>query len=339
MEDTATTTTEQVQSVETQQVESTNVETPVTETQSTAVQEPVKPFELPVQENPISFDKPDDVLRAYKGDKKALLKELGFDDFILNAHDYYKATGNLADYAEVKSVDWNKVPVEKVAEEMLREQYSKTGLPEDKINRLVQRDLRNKYMLGDEYDSESEDTQLARIQMEADANLYRQQRIERQNQFKAPERTPEADVPTMSVEQLMEQQRQELLQDQGIQQFLQSKTVSFGDYKHGIENPNETIATIYDQNRWTYHLAQKTPDGKVVVKDGQPVMDRAKMLKVAAYVADMEGIEKALIAQGKAFGQKEVIDEAENVEERGSKGAATQEETFWQQWRKNATIK
>jgi hypothetical protein len=308
--------------VETPVVEATQNTTTTVEEKPTEVQEPIKPFELPQQPNPISFDKPEDVLSAYKGDKKALLKQLGeLDDFSLGLIDYYKATGDVTPYLEVKTVDWTKLPAEKVAEAMLREQYSKTGLAEDKIQKLVQRDMRNKYMLGDEHDSESEDVQLARIQMEADANLYRQQRIAQQQQFKAPERVVEETPPTPSAAELMEQSRNLLLQDQSIQSFLKDKKVSFGDYNHVIENPQETLQTIYDSNKWQYHLAQKTPDGKVVMKDGQPVLDNAKMLKVAAYVENMEKIEQALITQGKSLGQKEIIDEAENVNNRGSQGS------------------
>jgi len=317
------------QTVETPQVETPVVETPQNTTttveekptSTTEVQEPIKPFELPQQPNPISFDKPEDVLSAYKGDKKALLKQLGeLDDFSLGLIDYYKATGDVTPYLEVKTVDWTKLPAEKVAEAMLREQYSKTGLPEDKIQKLVQRDMRNKYMLGDEHDSESEDVQLARIQMEADANLYRQQRIAQQQQFKAPERVVEQTPPTPSAQELMEQSRNLLLQDQSIQSFLKDKKVSFGDYNHVIDNPQETLQTIYDSNKWQYYLSQKSPDGKVIMKDGQPVLDNTKLLKVAAYVENMDMIEQGLIAQGKSLGQKEIIDEAENVNHKGSQG-------------------
>jgi hypothetical protein len=317
--------------VETPQVETPVVETPQNTTttveekptSTTEVQEPIKPFELPQQPNPISFDKPEDILSAYKGDKKALLKQLGeLDDFSLGLIDYYKATGDVTPYLEVKSVDWTKQPTEKIIERMLREQYADSELPEDKIQKLIQRDLRNKYMLGDEHDSESEDVQIARIQMELDANKFRKQLIERQQQFKAPERTPEPEVPTISDEQKEAQSRNTLLQDQSIQSFYKEKKISFGNYNHLVENPEQTIANIYSTKQWNDTLSRLTP---------------AQVLKVAAYAENMDAIESGIFTQGKSLGQKEIIDEAENVKERQSQGTTT-EESFWKKWSSEARI-
>lgn len=345
-----TTTTEQISSVANQTADTTQnqpentttdqVAETQTQTPETAKEEPPKPFEIPIAEQPksVSFDNPEDLLKVYKGDPKALLQHLGLDEYMLQANDYYKATGNLAEYAEVKSVDWNKVSDERLIETMLREQYSKSNLSEDKIQKLVQHQMRQKYLIGDDNDPESEEVQLARIQMELDAGDYRQKRIERQNQFRAPERTTDQEVPTMSAEQVMEQQRNDLLQDQNVQQFLSDKKVSFGDYNHAIDNPQETLATIYDQNRWMYHLSQKTPDGKVLMKEGQPLLDRAKMLKVAAYVQDMEKIEQGLIAQGRTIGKKEVVDEAENIRDNSSHGTTGGQDSFWLEFAKTARV-
>jgi hypothetical protein len=308
-----------------------------------------KPFDIPTEQvkNPFEGLSESDFAKNFRGDKKALLKELyQLDDTTIGALDYRQKTGSWDDYLRVKTTDWTKVPPEKLIAEKLREQYSRSNLSEDKIQKLVQGELRNKYKMGEEHDSESDDVQLARIQLEYDAEQYRAGKIQEQSQFKAPETSPNQQAEatkTLSREEQLQESRAEILKDTAVQQFLTEKKLTYGDaqspYNFEFKDPEASLSLVYDQQRWAYELFQKNEQGQVLLdKSGVPIIDQAKALRVAAYVKHMDQIEQALIAHGRTLGEKRAVEEAEAVNLNKSQGTETTQNSPWKEWASQARV-
>lgn len=331
MEDTQQTTTEET-IIDTPEAVVENVET-VAETavEQTVVEQPVEPPPT----DPFASLTPELVAQRFAKDeqqKTALLKAFGLDDFILGAHDYYRKTGNLAEYAEVKSVDYNKMPDEKIVERKLREQYASAGLSDDELQLLIEDEMQNRFKLDAEVHSER-DVLISKAKMKAEAAEFRKTLIDRQQQFKAPERVVEA-TPEVNPEQQVAQVRSQILGDAGVQQFMQVKKLQMGDaqnpYNYEVTNPQDTIAILYDWQQYSAHMAQKDAAGQVVLNaDGTPKLDYGKMLKLAAYAQDMNGIEKKLIDHGETLRRKKEVDEAENVKLDKSEGTQAEPDDMY----------
>lgn len=310
-------------------------EQPAPQEQPQVTEEPLKPFELPIaseqqqqtQPEPITLET---VVEKFGSDKQALLKALGFDDFALGALDYYEKTGSLAEYAEVKSVDYTKVSDSEVLTRKLREQYAGLNLPEDELNLLIEDELSSRFKLDEELYSER-DVQIGKIKLKAEAAEYRKTLIDRQQQFKAPERVVEEakpQTPQPTYEQIVEQRRNELLQQKAVQEFLNRKTIKAGDFTYEVDNPQENLAILYDDNRFLYHTSLKNDKGEVLMQNGQPVRDTERLIQIAAFARDPEGFINQVVEYGKTLGKKAIVDEAENVVDNKSFGAV-KEPTDW----------
>lgn len=256
--------------------------------------------------------------RLKDDDLKVLLKEKGYSDFLIDALEYGQRTGgDLAAYWEAKHIDWTdktRISDEKVMELKLKEQYAGSPLTEAQVQKLVQRDLKQIYMLGDDFDTESEEVEVARLKLQMDAYKVRNEKAQQQAQFRAPE--PQQPEQPIAPEVVQEQVKQRLLADSTVQGFLQNKAVKFGDYAHTVENPEAALQVLTNQDYYNSLNYLKDAQGNVVVQNGEPVLNTQRLLKLALYAQDMDGIEQKLIAYGKAQGRKAVEDEAEVIPQR-----------------------
>lgn len=326
-----------VQPVEQQHTESTTEQT--VEATEQAAEAPIEfkpePFQ-PQQPQQQSFElTPDVVVEKFKGNEKALLQALGYDDFGIEALNYYKQTGDLAAYWEAKSVDYNKLSDEQIMERALREQYASMNLDADELNLLIEDELTSRFKVNDELASER-DLQLGRVRLKAEATKLRNQFIERQAQFRAPERVEQQveETPEITPEQQVQQSWQMLQSDPAVQQFLQSKALKLGDaqnpFTYQSKNPQEMLSLTVDPEYWKHNLYQRDATGNVVADaDGSPKWDTAKMMKIAAYAHDMENIERLLVEHGRKLGEKKLMDEAENVQTSQSYGQKAGSDSLW----------
>ncbi len=291
---------------------------PVTATASPSEEPTFQAFDAtPTQSVPAEdFSSPETVLKNFKGDKaalyKTLAKEQGYDDFILGLNDYYKQEGSFDKYLAAKAVDWTKVPQEDLLAMKLEEDYTHAGFPHDKIQRLIQHKLQTVYGIGaDPDDPESVEVMEMQLKAMQDADAFRTARLTEQQRFQVPQRPD--DVPQASPAEIMQADYQRWAADEKVSRFLAAKTLAYGDFNYEVSNPQETLATVVDDNRYKYHLAQRNEKGEVVIKDGAPVIDGNKLMKVAAYAQHMDAIEKALIEHGRTLGKKQTVDEAEVI--------------------------
>jgi hypothetical protein len=120
--------------------------------------EPLPAFQLPTEQPKDPFESLtiEQIAERYKDNQQDLLKAFGHDDFALGVLDYYKKTGNIAEYAEVKSVDYNKMPEDKIVERKLREQYATQGLSEEELTLLIEDEMAQRYKQDTDLYSERE---------------------------------------------------------------------------------------------------------------------------------------------------------------------------------------
>jgi hypothetical protein len=314
----------QPQETQTEQTaEVTPQDTTATETTETTpvVEDTLPEFHPPQREQPKAEEDltPEKVAEKFKGDKQALLKAFGFNDYIIGALDYYEKAGDLTPYLEAKSVDFTKLSDEQVIERKLREQYASIGYSEEELKLLIEDEMASRYKQDTEAYSEREN-QLGKLRLKADATEGRKAFIERQSQFKAPEVQREEVAQPDPVKQIQEAYKA-YSQTPDVQKFMQEKKLQFGDYNYEVPNPQEAIATIVDPQRWNHYVSKLTPQ---------------EQMKLSVYVQNMAEIEKLIIEHGRTLGKKDIIDESENIVDNKSQGATAEADSFWKSWAKNA---
>lgn len=220
------------------------------------------------------------------------------DDFIREAVEFYEKTGDLTPYLQAKTVDFNKMSDEEILRRNLREQYS--DLTDKAFDRLYQKEVVDKYKLdADEYGED--DSELGRELLKAEASKVRNQYIEWQNKFKAPD--PEVD--NSQIEEALKKFEDDVRNNPMTQSILQNKKISLkiGDTEFNYEIPNadSLLNMTLDNDKFFSQFAGQ--EGNV---------DYARWYKTAAYSQNPELFEKALVNFGKTIGREEVTKELKN---------------------------
>lgn len=256
---------------------------------------------------------PEELISRFE-DKTALLKALGLDDYLIGAVSHYQQTGDMTPYLEVKSVDYAKLPEDSIVEKKLREQYSKHGLSDDEVKELVQDEMLTRYKQDESLYTERE-VQLGRIKMKADAAEYRNQFIERQQQFAPPpppERQPEPAQPSM--EDIVNANKQRVLSDPLVSNFAKNPVLTIGNgdlsFKYESKNSNALLSALFDPAQSTYHTSKKDELGRIVVDtEGNPVPDYELLLELAAHMTDRANYNSLLMKHGKSLGTKAIAEQ------------------------------
>ena len=249
-----------------------------------------------------------------KADPKEILKELGYDDFVAEFAEFRKNGGDAYKYLEAKAFDWDSVGHEDLIMDDLKLQYP--HLSDDKIERLYQAKYKQSELASDE------DREVGLIQLEADAELVRQKRINEQKSFQIPDiaRTQEAvDMQAMYEEQrkLESEQAQKVLQffqeHEATKNLYQSKRVAIdlgdnGKFNFNIDKPENLMSVALDSEKWQRAISinpQEADPNKLIP-------DVAKLQKIAL-VAMNPNYEKDLVNYGKSLGLKAIVEEGQNA--------------------------
>jgi hypothetical protein len=310
---------------------------PVVDNTPVITPEPVQPIQAaqpaPAPVDPWASITEQDVVKRF--DKKALLKAAGYDDFAIDAAEYYMATGNLADYAEVKSVDYKQLPDEEIMRKHLRQEYASLDLTPEEFETLYREQVVNNFKLDPDRFSESE-MSAGKILLKVQAARHRQQFIENQAKFKAPERQAAPEPQYVDPAAQIESAKQDVLGVPEVQQFLTERKVTLGtgDNAYNYEvNPEEILGPLYDSREFAVRTAVKDANGQIKFDaNGQPVTDFKKMIKIAAFLKDMDAYESSLINHGKQLGERKIANELENPSNNQSTGAAgiIEPQNVWQ---------
>lgn len=259
----------------------------------------------PVEQNAQPENKVTDWRTALKqADPKEVLKELGYDDFTLEFAEFRKNGGDPYAYLEAKSLDWNKVPDDKLVMDSLKAKYP--NMDEQEL-----RDYFNyKYKQG-EFDSE-EDKRFGSLSLKAEASEIRQQRIAEQQKFKVP--VIEQAKPTaeqLAQEQKIKEENEKLIQyvnnHESTKALLNSKRVAI-KLPDGIKpfNYNVDPKVVLDA---LYNPEAANKYGRL--KTGEPDVQLA--YELALFKMNPEQFKRDLINIGKGIGHRKEVEEAQNI--------------------------
>lgn len=247
-----------------------------------------------------------------KSDPKEILKELGYDEFVADFAEFRKNGGDAYKFLEAKAFDWNNVSHTDLVFDELKLQYP--NLSDDKIEKLYQARYKQTDFASDE------DREVGLIQLEADAELVRQKRIQEQQQFRIPEvsRPQEVDNQLQYAEQerlLAEQQQvlQFFREHDATKSLLESKRVAIdlgdnGKFNFNIDKPENLMAVALDGEKWQRAISVNPQEAD----PAKLIPDVAKLQKIAL-VALNPNYEKDLVNYGKSLGLKAIIEEGQNA--------------------------
>lgn len=248
-----------------------------------------------------------------KSNPKDILKELGYDEFVADFAEFRKNGGDAYKFLEAKAFDWNNVSHTDLVFDELKLQYP--NLSDDKIEKLYQARYKQTEFAADE------DREVGLIQLEADAELVRQKRIQEQQQFRIPEvsRPQEVDNQLQYAEQerLLAEQQQQVLQffreHDATKSLLESKRVAIdlgdnGKFNFNIDKPENLMAVALDGEKWQRAISVNPQEAD----PAKLIPDVAKLQKIAL-VALNPNYEKDLVNYGKSLGLKAIIEEGQNA--------------------------
>ena len=246
-------------------------------------------------------------------DPKEILKELGYDEFVADFAEFRKNGGDAYKFLEAKAFDWNNVSHTDLVFDELKLQYP--NLTDDKIEKLYQARYKQTEFAADE------DREVGLIQLEADAELVRQKRIQEQQQFRIPEvsRPQEVDNQLQYAEQerLLAEQQQQVLQffreHDATKSLIESKRVAIdlgdnGKFNFNIDKPENLMAVALDGEKWQRAISVNPQEAD----PAKLIPDVAKLQKIAL-VALNPNYEKDLVNYGKSLGLKAIIEEGQNA--------------------------
>lgn len=263
---------------------------PVQETSSEPVSEPAQvAAQEPVKEEPA---KPAETSYQFK------------DDFIKQVVEFYEKTGDLTPFLQAKTIDFTKMSDEDVLRRNLREQYS--DLSDKAFDRLYKQQVIDKYKLdADEWGEE--DSELGRELLKAEASKLRNEYLEWQKNFSAPEPKVSEEQSQVEAEaaEMMRRFEQEVRTNDLTKNILESKKIAIktndGEFNYEIPQADALLDMTIDNDKFFSQFASD-----------QGQLDYGKWYKTVAYSQNPELFEKALINYGKTLGRSEVTKEIKN---------------------------
>lgn len=274
-----------------------------------------------------------------KADPREILKELGYDEFLAEFAEYRKNGGDVYKYLEARAFDWNDVSHQELVKDDLKMQYP--HLTEDKIEKLYQAKYKQS-----EFASE-DDREIGSIQLEADAELVRQKRIEEQKAFQIPEiATPQEAIDLQN--RMAEQQKLQAEYSQRIIEFFreheatkslyESKRVAIdlgdnGKFNFNIDKPENLMSVALDSEKWQRAISINPQEADV----SKLVPDVAKLQKIAL-VALNPNYEKDLVNYGKSLGLKAIVEEGQNARRPVGSTPAQPNESFGEALKMRAKV-
>jgi len=249
------------------------------------------------------YDQVEELKARLEGGETAASGSQEMDDFIKGLVEYYNETGDVSAYIEAKNVDFSSMSDLDVVRHNMRRQYS--DMSEKNFERLFRREVVDKYQLdASRYDDE--EVELGEELLKTEASKLREDLIENQKRFKAPEREAQPQVDsTAQAQEVLAQWESTVKSAAETQSILNDGRViiEYGGepFAYEIDNPQSVVDMTVDNNKF-FQLFQN--------EGGQ--VDYSKWYKVMNYALDPDTFERSLILHGKNLGGKEVVSEIKN---------------------------
>lgn len=230
-------------------------------------------------------------------DKYDVLKALGYDDFTVNMLKYKDAEGDFSPYLKAKTVDYAKMDSNQIFLEQLKKENP--GLSERALKFKLKDSLNDKYFLDrDMYPEESEEAEIGKELMDADAEKLRKSFVDEQQKFTAP------DPVKQPVQQDFSKEIIKSVDEHPVSQaILKENKLTFGDGEESFHFPIDSKALL--------QKAENTFTG-LNVRDLSKV-DMNKFYMSLAISADLDAFQKAFADHYKNVGRKALQTELQNA--------------------------
>ena len=182
----------------------------------------------------------------------------------------------------------------------MKRKYSE--LSEEDFNRIYKKKVIDQYNLDEDF--AEEDQLIGKIELKYAAKSIRENLIEEQKKFKAPEREPQPDQ-SQAIQEQYSQWKSFVDSDPTTQSILTSKMLSAGAGETAVNfeipNVNSVLEKTYDPQKFFASFTR--PDGSV---------DLARWYKVIAFSENIDLYDKTIINHGKTLGKQDVFAEIKN---------------------------
>lgn len=303
---------------------SPNAETAKPESQTPAAEPTIVPEPQKVAEQP-KVQSWQEVLKSQQPDSKAVLKEFGFDDKvvnlaqklqdnpkILNLFTHWEEKGDVVAYMKELSTDYEKMPAEEVMRHQLRKEYPTAS--EAAINALYKREVTNAYNLNSEEEGEAEE---GRLLLEAKADRYRAELTKNQQEYLLPPAPEPQQVEPDNSEQLRKERDQQLYlsrinDDSSTKDMFTSNKIVVGEGENKFNfpvNAQEVIDVMADPKKYAEALFDiKEVNGRI---DLVPKVQ--KLNQVGAFILYGQKFLDAYAQHFKSIGGEKAIEPIVNA--------------------------
>lgn len=306
---------------------------PATEATATAQVESPATTELkfgekaPIEQQPQVTEKTwQEVLKSQQPD--AVLKELGFDDKVVNFLNHWKNNGDVKPYLTALSVDYAKMSPEDVMRHQLRKDYPKAS--DKAIELLYRQEVVDAFKIDPEIYTD-EEVENGRLLLEAKAERHREQLSADNEKYfipQAPAKSP--DAPDTQALEAQEQAKKRtdlyvstMSNDAFTQSVLRDKKITLGEGESKFTYPVDTDALtdiLLDADKYQEAIYEK-PDA-----NGQRKPIPTKHWLIAAVAKYGQDFLDEYAKHYQSIGAKKTIEPIENAQQKGNSIASKSEQ-------------
>ena len=235
-------------------------------------------------------------------DYKDVIDLLEKDDYLNKAVSYYKDNGDLKPFLEAFQYDYDKLD----DLQLLRLKFDGENpeLSQKAKDRLFNREVLEKYKIGNNEELDKEEIELGEEILKRDASRIRKGFIERQSEF-TPKDRPKPPSEAELKDAIREQRR---VVRNGIKDNINDNKISINvegsdPINYELSGTQNTVDYAVDTNKFLQRFSNK--DGNI---------DWGLWTKTVAFLDNPDGFVKELVNYGKSLGRKSIEAEIKNEE-------------------------
>ena len=283
-----------------------------------AAEAPAKPIEeTKVGTQPIAAEPQTEVNwkeQLQKEPPAAILKELGYDERMVNFLEHWRNGGDIKEYLKEAATDYQTMDAVELMRHQLRLEYPKVSDAAFEV--LFEDEVLEKYKQTEDY-TEAE-KERGKLLLDAEADKFRDDFTLRQQQKllpTAPEKAAASNEPDPQIveqQQLVENSRKSVLDSPYYKKVLSDNKLSFGEGSEAFSfpvNAGELPDILYNGEKFVQSMFKvgEGKDGKVTLE-----ADPEHQMLVAATAKYGKQLFVELAKHYKALGSKKAIDVIEN---------------------------
>jgi hypothetical protein len=255
---------------------------------------PAKPTDEPiVATQPIAAEPPTEVNwkeQLQKEPPAAILKELGYDERMVNFLEHWKSGGDITEYLKEVATDYTKMDAAELMRHQLRLEYP--DATEEQLEVLYEDEVLHKYKMTDDYSEEEQ--RRGKLLLDAKVSKFRPEFVSRQQS------------------KLVDDSRKSVLDSPYYRKVLTDNKITFGEGGEAFNFPvdaNELPDILYNGEKFVQSLFKVGQDAN---GDFTLQADPEHQMLVAATAKYGKQLFVELAKHYKALGSKKAIDPIEN---------------------------